>query len=275
MKQQNKYKKIIVVAGVPRSGTSWLSQIIDSSPQVRMRFQPLFSYAFKDAVNEDSSKKEYNNFFNGIYKSNDDFLLQSDKRKSGIYPTFSKDKNQNILAFKAVRYHYLLEPMLRKFKHLKVVGIIRHPCAVMNSWINNPSEFPAGCNSLNEWRHGMCKNSGPEDFFGYYKWKEVANMYLDLKDKYPKRVYILKYEDLVLKTEKNNKDLFSFMGLPLKKQTLDFIQESTKKHIDNPYSVYKNKSVIDKWKKQLNPKIIKEIYADLEKTRLEKYLKCT
>ena len=41
------YNKIILITGVARSGTSWIGQIIDSSPEVVYRFQPLFSYAFK------------------------------------------------------------------------------------------------------------------------------------------------------------------------------------------------------------------------------------
>jgi len=53
------------------------------------------------------------------------------------------------------------------------------------------------------------------------------------------------------------------------------LNESTNKHNDNPYSVYKNKKVATKWKKELNPYIIKEIYADLKDTRLEQFLKYT
>ena len=41
------FDRIISIHGVPRSGTSWLGQILDSSPKVRYKFQPLFSYAFK------------------------------------------------------------------------------------------------------------------------------------------------------------------------------------------------------------------------------------
>ena len=43
---------ITYLAGVARSGTSWLGQIFDSSPEVRYSFQPLFSYEFKNRVNE-------------------------------------------------------------------------------------------------------------------------------------------------------------------------------------------------------------------------------
>lgn len=268
-----KFNKVTVIAGAARSGTSWLGQILDSSPKVRFRFQPLFSYAFKGAVNEDSTKEEFERFFHDIYKSHDEFLLQKDKRKAGLYPTFQKQGTQDYLAFKTARYQYILEPILRKLNNVYVIGIVRNPCAVINSWIKIPSEFPTGSDPLKEWRHGMCKNSGPEDFFGYYKWKEVANMYLDLQKQYPKKMTIIRYEDLAQDPLKQTKRLFSFIKLGLEKQTIEFLDESTKKHVDSPYSVYKNKSVMHQWKKELDEYIVKEIHADLAGTRLEQFLK--
>ena len=38
------FMKNVAIFGVPRSGTSWLGQIFNSSPMVAYRFQPLFSY---------------------------------------------------------------------------------------------------------------------------------------------------------------------------------------------------------------------------------------
>ena len=44
--------KRIAIHSAPRSGSSWLGQILNSSPKVCFRFQPLFSYAFKDYLND-------------------------------------------------------------------------------------------------------------------------------------------------------------------------------------------------------------------------------
>ena len=38
----------LALFGCPRSGTSWLGQIFNSAPDVAYRYQPLFSYEFKD-----------------------------------------------------------------------------------------------------------------------------------------------------------------------------------------------------------------------------------
>lgn len=265
--------KIIYIAGVARSGTSWLGQILDSSPIVKYRFQPLFSYEFKNWVNEDSTKKDFNDFFNKLYATETEFLTQKNKRASGEYPLFKKKTEPNYLVFKENRYQSIIEPMLRKINNLYLVGIIRNPCAVLNSWMKNEKEFPKGSDPLKEWRFGNCKNNGIEDYFGYYKWKEVANLYLDLKDKYPDRVYVISYENIVENPLAKTEEIFKFIGLHLDKQTVDFIKDSTNNYNAGYYSVYKHSSVKDKWKKELNDYIRSEVESDIKNTRLEQFYK--
>jgi hypothetical protein len=267
------FKKVIIIGGVPRSGTSWLGQIFDSSPEVRFRFQPLFSYAFKGRLSHESTAEEIRTFLEDLYQSQDDFLLQTDKRKSGQYPIFTKAKNENILVFKENRYQNLFAKFLNSFEDLKFVGIIRNPCAVLNSWIKNPREFPPGSEIQKEWRMGQCKNEGrEEEFFGYYKWKEIANLYLDLKDKWPTRVSFLRFEDLVGDTEKEVNSIFDFEGLQMQPQTRDFLLDCNLRIVDTPYSVFKPKTVKDAWRNELPQTIVEEIYADLSGTRLEQFL---
>ena len=185
--------KIIYISGVARSGTSWVAQILNSSPDICFRFQPFFSYEFKDRVSEESSKEELEKIFSDLYGTDTEFLTQKNKQESGEYPTFEKNKETSILAFKENKYQSVIEPALRRVDNLFGVGVIRNPCAVINSWRNNVKEFPEGSDIMKEWRFANCKNIGNEDYFGYYKWKEVANLYLDLEQKYPDRFKILHY----------------------------------------------------------------------------------
>ena len=267
------FKHVIVIAGVPRSGTSWLGQLIDSSLDVAYRFQPIFSYAFKDAVNMDSDREDYERFFKGIYESTDDFLLQTDKREAGLYPTFEKKDNPEYLAFKTCRYQYLLSKMLQYFENLKVLGIVRHPCGAINSWLKNAKEFPKEADPRKEWRFGTCRNKGrPEEFFGFYKWKEVAHLYLDLQEKYPNQMYIVDYEELVDNPIVVSQSIFDFVGLEFTEQTESFLKASHSVHKESPYAVFKDKSVRDRWKSELDPYIVNEITRDIEGTRLARFL---
>ncbi|MFT5635026.1 MAG: hypothetical protein ACI89T_000457 [Cognaticolwellia sp.] len=266
-------KNITYIAGVARSGTSWLGQIFDSAVNVNFRFQPLFSYEFKNKVNEDSSALEFEQLLVEMHDTATPFLTQEDKRSSGQYPNFPKNKVRDHLVFKENRYQNIIEPMMRKVPTMKLVAIIRNPNAALSSWMKNQKEFPAGSTPKDEWRYGDCKNQGHEDFFGYYKWKEVANMYLDLADKWPDRVYLIKYEDLVNAPLLMTEEMFSFCDISMDKQTSDFLSLSTKSHDNSPYSVFKSKQVIDNWKSDFDPYITQEIFQDLQGTRLEKFIK--
>jgi len=247
---------------------------VDSSPDARFRFQPLFSYAFKNALNEDSSKDEMEKFFADIFSSTDDFLLQTDKRRSEIYPVFRKNATVSHLAFKENGNQYVIPRMMQFVEPLKLLGVVRHPCGALNSWIRNQKEFPSGADPRKEWRFGGCKNEGKaENFFGYYKWKEVANLYLDLRDKYPGRVYIARYDEVVDDPFTQVKQIFDFLSLDYTDQTNTFLKDSQEKHQENPYSVFKNRCVKDKWKFELDPYISSEVLYDLAGTRLEMFIR--
>ena len=197
MSTKMSWSSSVWVGGVARSGTSWVGQIFNSHPGVRFRFQPLFSYEYKGCVNEESTPEEHMDFLNRLWETESEFLTQADKVRSGEYPEFVQSTDEHTLVFKENRYQSVIEPMLRRVPAAHVIGLVRNPCAVINSWKNNEKEFPPGSVLRDEWRFGACKNSGPEDYFGYYKWKEVANLYLDLAAQYPDRACVVRYEDLV------------------------------------------------------------------------------
>lgn len=267
------WKSVVVVAGAPRSGTSWLGQIIESSPQVAYRFQPFFAYATRDRVTADSSRSEWFDFLHRLYRSSDGFLTQEDKRDTGEYPEFPTQTWPEVLAFKTCRFQYLLPTLLRFFDNAKLVPIMRHPAAVINSWISTPSEFPEGSDIEREWRVGRCKNQGSEsEFFGYYKWKELAHLYLDLQDRFPDRVFPIRYEQLVDDTKQLVSQLFQFLQLPITPATTRFVAACHQTHNGSPFAVFKNRSVKDAWRSQLPKHIVDEIEDDLCGTRLEKYI---
>jgi hypothetical protein len=266
------FRNIIAIVGLPRSGTSWLGQILDSSPNVAYRFEPIFSYAFKNAVDENSSREDYIRFFEGIYQSQDDFLLQKDKRAAGTYPTFSKRSEAEFLVFKTTRFHHLLEDMLRYFDNLKIISIVRHPCGAINSWINAPREFPATADPMKEWKSGNCRKTATEEFWGFNDWKKVTLMHMKLEEKYLQQFKIIKYEELVKYTMMKSEELFSFVGLDLEDQTRKFIEECHSKHDQDNYSVFKRKNVADEWKKSLPEEIRERIIVEISGTPLDKFL---
>ena len=273
MNKAVEHLNIIGIQGVPRSGTSWLAQIFNSHPDVNFKFQPLFSYAFKDYLNEHSSAAEVKRFFKEIAASDDYFLNLRDPVIHQNYPDFDKNDTYSTLVFKQIRYHYLIENMLGKNPVVKFVFTIRNPLAVMNSWIHTAMEFKPDWSLDEEWRNAEKKNQNRiEEYFGYNKWKEAVNIFLDLNIKYPKRTKIVIYNDLLLNTELTVNELFTFSGLSFDDQTRKFIKESKKRNDADPNSVYKKKTNDDAWKRNIPEHIIEAVYEDLANDRLRVYL---
>lgn len=265
---------IIAIWGVPRSGTTWLGQIFNSSPQTMFRYQPLFSYEFKGTLTERSNTMEIELFFYNIAKSNNDFILYglaSEREKSEL--NFSKYDIPTHLVMKHVRYHNIIENTIKRFPRIKIIAIIRNPCATINSWINAPKEFDYKWEVSEEWYDAKKKNSNrKEEFFGFYKWKEATKLYHTLKNNYPENVYLLKYTDLMQRTLDVVGELFNFSRLPISDQTKRFIIESSKKNDKDAYSVFRQKTLDDLWKLELNQSIIDSIHSELSHTELETYL---
>ncbi|MGB5965066.1 MAG: sulfotransferase domain-containing protein [Sulfurimonadaceae bacterium] len=267
--------KKIAIHSVPRSGSSWIGQIFNSSPDVNFKFQPLFSYAFKDYLNTSSSLKDINTFFEEIAQSSDPFLLQQDKIDKGNYPVFQKNDNPIHIVYKEVRYHHILENMLTVDPDVIVIGIVRSPYAVINSFLNAPREFrkDLGWDELSEWQYAQKKNlDKPEEFYGYEKWKEVVLLFHKLQEQYPNRFCLIKYDDLLTHTLEEVEKNFSFCSIQITDQTKRFLKQSTKINQDDTYSVYKSKTADDSWKKRLNPLIVDAISNDLKKNNLDEYL---
>ncbi|MDO6758740.1 sulfotransferase domain-containing protein [Tamlana sp. 2_MG-2023] len=258
--------KRIAIHSVPRSGSSWLGSIFDSSPHVAYRLQPLFSYTHKGQIGEQANLYEINAFFADIYNTEDEFVLQRDSKLRGIIPRFEKDEISHIL-YKEVRYHNVLKNLLEKDKELKVIGLIRNPFSVISSWLKAPKEFKKELGWVvdEEWRWAPKKNKGKvEEFNGFEKWKEVVFLFLKLKQKFPEQFYLLEYEDLISNKKVQIEKLFSFSDLEIHEQTLGFLENSSKKNDKDAYSVFKIKKHDEDWKEELPKNIIEDIKGDKE-----------
>lgn len=265
----------VAIHSVPRSGSTWLGAIFDSHPDVIYKYQPLFSYRFKDRISPKSSAKEIQQFFKELADVNDDFLDQVPAKKEKIVPKFGKDEKPGMIIYKEVRYHHVLENLLEKDPGIKVIGLIRNPLATLYSWLKAPKEFRAdkGWKESEEWRFAEKKNlNRPEEFNGYEKWKEVANLFEKLNNRFPDRFYLLKYCELLKQTENTTITLFDFTGLSITDQTVSFIRNSRKKEVNNAYGVYRKKRRDDQWRGNLSFEIVQYIIDDLHGSSLAKYL---
>jgi len=272
MNEAPKDLQVVWLSGMPRSGTTWLSQIFDSSPDVRLKFCPLFSYEFKNSLDENSSAEQWHTLFIDLYQTHSEFLDQDHLRKHGLIPYFEdKEPHPRHLVIKSNRFHNLTPYILKLNEHVRFIHIVRHPCATLFSWLSNPREFPAHADPLREWRSGQCRKTGSGEFWGFDDWKMVTTQALRLTEQYPQRHRIVRYEDLVRDTEYQAQALFRFVQIPYRKQTRDFIQLSHSRHDENKRSVFKNPGLRDRWEERLDASIIATCLNEIKGTELEQF----
>jgi hypothetical protein len=177
------------------------------------------------------------------------------------------------MVMKMVRYHHLIEKLLNDVPNLTVIGIVRHPCGVINSWLQAPKEFRPEWDPLEEWRYAPKKNQGRvEEFNGFEKWKEVAQMFLQLELNQPERFRLVQFEELVRNPFWHVENLLHAVGLEMHEQVLNFIVSSQNVHHGDAYSVYKDPKVVDRWRKELPHQIMDEILRDTQQAGLERFL---
>jgi hypothetical protein len=265
---------IIAIHGAPRSGTSWLGQLFNSSEHVAYRYQPMFSYAFKDRITGQSSAEDLDHFFKDLLITEDDFVLQRGSASlSGYCLEFPKAEVTH-LAYKEVRYHDLLENLLQNCHRLSLIALIRDPRAVMHSWFNAPKEFERGWNPSDEWRYGQQKNDGKtENWYGFQRWKELAQLFLALKSAYPLRVEIVRYESLVADPVRVLSHLYQTVGLQMTRQVESFLAESRARNDDQPYGVFRSdRNTTRAWIDLLPTEISNAIESDLDGTLLQQFM---
>lgn len=267
------FRLVRLVAGMPRSGTSWLAQILDSSPKVRFRMSPLFSWEFKHALNEESTREDWAHVLQAVYASDNEFMKQAANRKSGEYPTFpNKETLPPILVVKFDRYQNLVERFFELVPDLRGVAIVRHPCGAIHSWLTAPKEFPPESDPLEYWRSGAAKKREYGDYFGFDDWKWVTRLHARLAAQMPERLRLVRYEALVQDPLPLAREILTFLDIPWSDQTEEFINASRTRHDPGPYSVYKSPSVAHRWRTELQPEIRMAIEDELRGTDLEIFL---
>ncbi|WP_409029139.1 sulfotransferase domain-containing protein [Gracilimonas sediminicola] len=252
--------KHIAIFGVPRSGTSWLGQIFNSSEYVAYRYQPIFSYTFPFSIEKDSDKEDINKFHEKLLETDDPFVCQKQNISGNKTPDFHK-KEITHLVWKEVRYLETMETLLSN-SDTKIIGIVRHPCGVLKSWMKAPKEFDDNWDIMKEWQFAKKKNTTEHDYYGFEKWIESTVQMLMLQEKFSSRFRLVTYEDLLKDTFGETIRLFEYCKIPFSNQVKGFINDSTSKSSDDPYDVYRSNKRSDEWKEVLPSDIVEGILND-------------
>ena len=248
---------IISLHSCPRSGSTWLQSIFDAHPNIKSVYQPLFSYAFKNCIGNESTKSEFDKFLIDISRTTDDFccmksIYHTNNNKTDIV-RFEKNEITSVF-MKHVTHHNLIETFINLNPNIRIIGLIREPCAVIHSQMNAKHE------KLDDWLDGTDKNQDKEEmFFGFNKWLEVKEIFYAIKEKFPNNIIIVNYEELVKNPISKVKEICEFCNLDFHDNMSKSIKLMNSKNEDYDYSVFKQGDTINKWKGKLDEKIVEII----------------
>lgn len=283
-------KQNILVTGAHRSGTTWLGEVIRKSKGYIYFYEPLnsrgknirnpmeFQY---ESITPDSAserKKEYLAYLNRYqifsFKNIVDYLFHSKSvfasikglAKEPLKLIYQKNILKDPLALLAAEWMY-------EKLNLKVVVIIRHPCAVVEShksrgWRFNFSHLtkqPELVLELSPYMELMENISNTEADCverAAIWWTILNNRVLYYLDKYKdnKDWSFITHEFLLQNPVKNYSLLFDRIGIPFTKRIKNYIEDSTRiQNGKNKHLKRDNTALINKWQNKLTTEEINTV----------------
>jgi len=129
--------KVLIIAGSPRSGTTWLGDLISNIPKSIVLFEPLhldkyprakeYEFEWRTYINSNSDNPKAKEFFEDLFNCR--FVNSWITREVPVSNLF----DIQYFIFKFVRANMLIDWLNNNFYIKKPVFIIRHPCAVVSS----------------------------------------------------------------------------------------------------------------------------------------------
>lgn len=252
----------IFLLGMPRSGTTWLSQLFESSPDVVVRLSPPYAYDYRDKLDPSSGAEQWRTVLGDTIESNDRFVTQNWRRDTGELPSFDHDSRlATRIALKDTRFHELYLSAMAALPGARTIYIVRNPGATLWSW-RQCKEFPDGADFAAEWRSGACRKvEGEGEYWGFDDWLAVTTDYRRRAAAEPDRYLVVRYEDMVTSALATVERMFSFCGLGVPASTGEFVRDSQSRFDPRPYSVFKGAEIRDDWRHELPA----DIYATIER----------
>ena len=274
-------KNPFLISGSPRSGTTWLAEIIVASERSRLIWEPLqdgnptiATYPFKSKRPFLSKiKSEYNEFDPFFKKLLDGRNLNSHTLRLKVNPNnLYKAFTNSRLLIKFVRGNGVVSYLQNRFNLPKPVVILRHPCAVVASqlrmgvWDTHPHVDPDLIKEYPKFNFLLKEIESLEERLALTWAGDVLSALYNSDN-----LQIVFYEDLVLNGEEELKKIFrewGYSSVPsgsLKKLNL---QSSTSKTWSSKEDGIKK---IQAWSKFLNEEKQERIFTILKKLDIQLY----
>ena len=226
---------------MPRSGSSFLSQLIEADESIALRLSPFFSYGFRTMSYNINCSSDIKDWCNALLSTEDKFIRQKQRRITGEYPeTANKEKHKRILYIKDTRNFFDYVRLFFISEDINLIFLTRSLSTQLNSWLRSPEWKSLEENSQNiiyaNTRKGLEDN--PEDEY----WGIADNFYFrrlasDFVTRFPDRCIKISYEELVKGQFNSLKEIDVKLDLEKLRRRFNSFTEGINKV--TPYSVYR------------------------------------
>ena len=218
-------KSTIFIAGMGRSGTTWLSELINYKKNYRDIFEPFLPYKVPDV-----SAFNYLQYLNPNY---DDTVLANSAKTilSGKFKSEWTDvNNSRIITFKRIIKDIRANLMLKWLSNIRpgmpILLIVRHPLSVIDSYKNLGWGIEAGGKTsdfdrITQQRQLLTDFPIVKNNFRYIETDDYISQllyiwcilyHIPIKQLNNTDYKIVYYENLLLNPEETLSDIFSYLG---------------------------------------------------------------
>lgn len=210
------HTKTVFLAGSGRSGTTWLSGLINHDAAYRQVFEP-----FHPGKVEDFRAFGSKQYLRPGDRS-EEFVAPARRAVTGQLRDRWTDRGGALVArrrlVKDIRANLLLGWLAENFPGMPIVLLMRHPCAVVSSrlalgWRDNLDETIAQGDLVED--HLLPLEGhvrAARDPFERHLFVWCIDNYVPLRQFQPGAIHLCFYENLVLDPEPELRSLFSFVG---------------------------------------------------------------
>lgn len=263
------YKNTILIAGIGRSGTTWLEEIVNYNNSYRIMFEPFRSvkvdilreWDWHQYIRTDNNKEKYLKPATTILNGN---------IRNQWVDHLNKKIITNKRIIKDIRANLFLKWIKNNFPEVPITYIIRNPCAVANSKI------------ILRWEEAiknyLLQKDLMEDFFEPFK-EDIIKIsdlfeikiliwclenYVVLKQFKKGEILVVFYESLCLKSQREINRIFNFLGEKIPINIDNIISKPSA--LSRDFSAINNgTNLINSWKKHITEK---QTRKSLEITRI-------
>ena len=252
----------VFLAGSGRSGTTWLSEVINHDNEYRYVFEPF--YPDKVAVCKNFRRKQYLR----PEDQREEFLGPARAILSGRVRSLWTDRfNRKLLVrrrlIKDIRTNLLLGWIRPNFLETPLVFLLRHPCAVTNSrlalgWKDVLDDTLKQTNLIEDFLAPFeteIRNAEGAFERSIFLW--CIENYVPLKQLNKEDLLLVFYEDLCTNPEYEVRRLFSFLDKGFDRSVFDSVRRPSRlSRRQDPTTL--GERPVDNWKRSMDPGLVQK-----------------